>query len=285
MRGPEPDASRRGGTRGRRRSPGIHSVFERTLHDVRRALVGWAAGMVALAVVMLAVYPTIRDNTDMNTLLESYPEALRKMFDIEDYTTGAGYLRAEVFSLMAPLLLVILAVLWFSDVIAGEEERRTIDLLLANPVSRRRVLLEKFAGAVVAVVAVVLSLGIAIAVGAPFVSMGIAIADLAAGVVASALLAVVYGSVAFAVAAATGHRGLARGVTVAFAVLSYVVSTLAELVTWLKPLRPLSPWYHALGVDPIGTGLSFGHVAVLLAVVGVALAFAVRRFERRDLAV
>ena len=72
---------------------------------------------------MLSIFPSIHGNVNFSKLLDAYPEVLRKMFQVEDYTTGPGYLRAEVFSFVAPLLLTLFAVLWGSDLVAGEEER------------------------------------------------------------------------------------------------------------------------------------------------------------------
>jgi ABC-type transport system involved in multi-copper enzyme maturation permease subunit len=45
---------------------------------------------------------------------------------------------------LAPLLFLIFAIGQGSGAIAGEEERGTLDLLLANPRSRVRIVLEKF---------------------------------------------------------------------------------------------------------------------------------------------
>lgn len=101
---------------------------------------------------------------------------------------------------------------------------------------------------------------------------------------ATALVGVLFGTLALAVGAATGRRGLARGVAAAFAVASYLVSSLADLVSLLRPVRPLSPWYQAIGVDPITHGFSWR----LLILVGLTAAFVAASsaaFERRDLAV
>ena len=46
---------------------------------------------------------------------------------------------------MVPLLLLIAAIGAGARATAGEEERGTLDLLLANPISRRRLVLEKLA--------------------------------------------------------------------------------------------------------------------------------------------
>lgn len=262
----------------------MRSVFERTLHEQRRAIVGWVAGLATLAVVQLALYPTVRDNRAFADIVSSYPKAFRSLFGLADYTTGPGYLRAEVFSVMAPLLIVIFAVLWGSDLIAGEEERRTIDLLLANPISRRRLLVEKWAALLVGTSLVAGSLGAVLAVGSPLAGLRVGAAGLWAAVVASALLGATFGTLALAIGAGTGRRGLARGAATAAAVVAYLLSSLPDLVDWLRPGRPLSPWYHAVGVDPLAGGFELGHVGVLIAIVVAVGAAAVLLFDRRDLA-
>jgi ABC-2 type transport system permease protein len=263
----------------------LHSVFERTVHEQRRSLYGWSAGLFTLALIMTALYPTVRGNPQLATLHETYPKALRSLFGINDMTTGVGFLRAELFSFVAPMLVIALAVLWGGDLIAGEEDRGTIDILLANPISRGRVLVEKWAALVagIAVTSVALSAGLAI--GVPAANLHTGAEDIAAAVVSTALLGVLYGTLALALGAATGRRGLARGVTAALAVAAYLLSALADLVGWLKAVRPASPWYHTLGVDPLATGFLPLHLLVIVVITAAVIGAAVAAFDRRNLAV
>ncbi len=244
--------------RHRARPAELHSVFERAFHEERRALLGWVGGLAALAVVMLAIYPTVRDNQQISKLIEAYPKALRTMFGISDYTSGAGYLRAEVFSLMAPLLIVVFAILWGGDVIAGEEERRTIDLLLANPVSRRRILLEKWAAVMLGITIATWGLGLLIGLGAPVVGLHVAWSSLASVVVATMLLGMLYATLALAVGAATGRRGLARGVVTLLAVAAYLVSSLAEIGPVAPPDPPTLAVVPRTRCGPPGLGIPAG---------------------------
>jgi ABC-2 type transport system permease protein len=261
----------------------LRSVFERSLHDQRRALLGWMAGLALLAVWLMGMYPTIKNNKAMTDLLKSYPEPLRKLFQLDDFTSGPGYLRSEVFAFTVPVLFAIVAVLWGSDAIAGEEERHTLDLALANPITRRRFLLERWAAVTASLAGIGVAFGAVLSVATPLVGLDVAWTRLTAVIVACVLLAVVFATLALALGAATGHRGLARGVAVIAVVAAYLVSSLADLVSWLRPLRPFSPWHHALGVDPIRAGLSVLHVALLVSLVLALLVAAIALFERRDL--
>lgn len=271
-------------TRVRRPIP-LHSVFERAVHEGLRALIGWTASLMLLALAMTALYPTIRGNRQLATLHDTYPKALRSLFGIQDLTSGVGFLRAEIFSLVGPLLVIIFAVLWGSDLIAGEEDRGTIDILMANPVSRRRVVVEKWLALVVGVVVAGAGLGLGLAIGIPAAGMRVGWQGACAAVIATVLVGILFGTVALAIGAATGRRGLARGVTAVLAVVAYLMSSLSDLVTWLRPVRPASPWYHGLGIDPLTTGFRPWHLVVLLALGAGAAAVAAAAFERRDLGV
>lgn len=266
------------------RERGLHSVFERAFDEQRRALAGWILGIAGLGAVMLGLYPSVRGNRSFAKLLDAYPHALRTLFGLADYTSGPGFLRAEIFTLTGPALFVIFAVLWGSDLTAGEEERRTIDILLANPVSRRRVVLEKWAAMVVGIVAAAASLAVVLVLGGLAVQLHVGLVVLSAVVVSVAVLAVLFGTLGLALGAATGHRGLARGITALAAVASYLLSSLPQLVSWLRPARPLSPWYHALGVDPLTTGYRPLHLLVVVVLIAACLWVAVAFFDRRDLA-
>jgi len=263
----------------------LRSIYERALREEQRALIGWATGLAVFSVVMLAIFPTISGNESFSKLLEAYPESLRKLFDVTDYTTGPGYLRSEVFSFMAPLLVAIFAIIWGSDLVAGEEDRGTIDALLSNPVSRRRFVVEKWAALVSGVLLLSAMLELTLGLLGPAFKLHIGWAPLSAAVLGLALVAISCGSIAFAIGAATGSRALARGIGAALAVASYLLSSLPSLVSWLRPVRPVSLWYHALGTDPLVTGFHMGHLGVDLLITLLAVLVAVVAFERRDLAV
>lgn len=267
------------------RSRGPRSILNRMVLQTRVSRRAWAGGIGLTMVALTALFSSIADNQGLTDALKGYPEAMQKLFDLSAFTTGPGYLRAEVFSLTGPLLLLIPAVLWGAASIGDEESSGTIDLLATAPISRRRIVVEKWAAMIldVGVLGVVLTL--VLAIGSSAFGLGVSMGHLLAACVSTMLLAQVFGTVALVVVAATGRTGLGRGVAAAGAVLAYLLSSLADLVDGLRPFRVLSPWYHALGVDPISNGFGVGHIAVLLTILVVLLAGGDRLYARRDLGV
>jgi ABC-2 type transport system permease protein len=233
---------------------------------------------------MLAMYPTIRGNSGFSSLVKAYPEPLKKLFNLADYTTSVGYLNTEVFSFMVPLLIAIFAILWGSDLVAGEEERRTIDSLLANPISRKRFVVEKWAALLSGVGILSFALEVLIGLLGPLFKLHVGWAPLTAVILGTALFAAAVGTLALALGAATGSRSLARGVATALAVGMYLLSSLAQIVSWLKPVQGISLWYHALGTNPLVSGFHLLHLSVLLLSIGMFGLLATFGFDRRDLA-
>jgi ABC-2 type transport system permease protein len=265
----------------------LRSVYLKSLRDMRRAFLWWSLGLVAMTALMVAVYPTVRDNPDLNKLVENYPEALKAFLAFGgdlDYTSGAGYLGSELFAFMVPLLLSIAAIGAGARATAGEEEGGTIDLLLANPISRRRLILEKTAALGTEVGVLALVLWTSLLVGVQIVAMGVSAADLAAATASAALLAFSFGAMAVLAGAVSGRRSVAIGLPAALAVAAYLVSSLGSLVDSLEFATKTSPYYHYIASDPLRHGLGLGHVAFLLTLGVLASLAAALAFERRDLA-
>jgi ABC-2 type transport system permease protein len=263
------------------------SVARRAFVDRRRGLVWWVLGSVAYSLMIVATFPTVRDQDEINKLIEEYPPELMALFaggeTTFDLTSAADYLNSQTFALFLPIILAILAIGFGASTIAGEEEKGTLDLVLSYPVRRRDLLLEKalVLGALVGVVTVanyVATFG----VGVVF-DIDVPIGNVVQSGIAQLLLGVVLGLLAMCVGAYSGSRGLAIGVASGIAGASYLIGSLAPVVSWIEPLRFVSPFYYATGGNPLANGVSPAHYGVLVASACVLLAVAVAAFERRDL--
>lgn len=266
----------------------LRSVLGKSLYDLRRSFAWWSLGLAGLVAMYAAVYPSVRDNEQLNELVESYPEALREFFAFGgqlDLVSGAGYLGAELFSFMAPLLFLVAAIGAGAGSIAGEEERGTLEVLLSVPVSRARIASEKAAGIGIEVAGLGLVLWALLLVATPLAEFGVSVGNLAAACLLAVLLALGFGGVAFLLGAATGRRALAIGVTSALAVLAYVLNGLAPLVSALEPFQKLSPFYHYSASDPLREGIDWWRALLLGGIVAATTVLGVLAFRRRDVGV
>lgn len=265
----------------------LRTVMLKTLRDHWRALLWWAVGLVGLAVYLVLLYPGIRDTPGYNELLNAMPEALLKTMvgEYPDFASPTGYLNSSLFFMAAPLLFIIFTLTFDSGMIAGEEERGTLELLLAYPLPRWRVVLEKFAALFLTTVALAAVFWLSLVMGMPLVEMEVSPGHLGAVMVNLTLLGLLFGALTLALGCATGKQGLSAGISATLAVAAYFINSLAPVVEALEPYRQFSPFYHYIGRDPLVNGLDLGNVAVLLGLTGVCLVAALLAFERRDLAV
>jgi beta-exotoxin I transport system permease protein len=265
----------------------LRNIALKSLRDIRRGFLWWSLGLAGFVALIVSVWPTVHSNPSLTKLAQDYPEALQAFIAFGgavDYSSPAGYLGIELFSLMVPLLLLVAAIGTGAGSIAGEEDRGTLELLLANPVSRTKVVLEKTAALVLEIVGLGAVLWVALWVGALLASMDISAGHLAAATLMAVLLAVAFGTIALLLGAATGKRTVAIGLTAAAAVAAYLVNGLAPLVHALEVPQKLSPFYHYAVSDPLRSGLSPTHVGILVAIAVVATALAPYFFSRRDVA-
>jgi ABC-2 type transport system permease protein len=157
--------------------------------------------------------------------------------------------------------------------------------LLANPVTRSRVLLERYA-AVVALLAALVGLFTALLlVGAAAVDGldGVRITGLLGACAGVFGLALLFGSLAFAVGAATGRRGSAIAVATVAAVGGYLVRMLLAVADVLRPARYLTPWHWYLDRNMLAQGPAPVAIVVPLLLSALFLAAGWTAFVRRDL--
>ena len=69
----------------------LHGVLLKSLRDVRRSFAWWSLGLAGYVVLIVGLWPTIRDNPALAELEESYPEELKAFFSFGgfDFSTAS----------------------------------------------------------------------------------------------------------------------------------------------------------------------------------------------------
>ncbi|MFG1608464.1 ABC transporter permease subunit [Actinoplanes sp. NPDC049265] len=258
-------------------------LLRRALWEARRTLPGWAVAIVGIGLMYAAFWPSMRTPA-MSAALAAYPQDVLAAFNMSDLTSAAGYLGSTVYGLMAPLLVAVFAITWGARTVAGDEDAGTLDLILAHPVSRLRLALQRFAALVAGLVAVgAVLLAAMLAVRGPVELAEVPVAGLVAINLQLVLLGVCLGAVAFAAGAATGSRAVAVGTGSVVAVLAYLANSVLPMVDGLAWTRNASVFHWYLGGSPLLTGVRWGGVAALVVTTLVLVTAGTVVFTRRDL--
>jgi ABC-2 type transport system permease protein len=263
----------------------LRNVFTKTLWDQRRGIVIWAIGIAAVGVAYAAFYPSMQ-SPEMAQVMEAYPQEFLDAMGFTDLTSPEGYLGGTVYGLLGPALVLIFATVLGARAIAGEEEAGRLDTLLAHPVQRWVVVVQRAAAMVVALVLAGVALLLAmVAISGPAAFASIGVGNLVAATLQLVLVALLFGSLALAVGALTGRRGLAFGIVALVAIVTYFANTLGPSVDALAWSREVSPFRYYSGGEPLRNGLQVVDSLVLVAGSVVLVALAVIGFRRRDVAV
>lgn len=260
----------------------LADVFRKSLRDQRRAVLGWGIGIAATVLLMAALWPSVRDVFDPE-LLASYPESMRKLFDIEAIDTGAGFLNAEVFSIVLPALFITYGIGRGARLVAGEEQDGVLEMVVVSPVSRVRILLDKAAALATALLALGAVLFAATVLSSLAADMGIPATHAGIGALSMTLLGLYHAWLALAIGAATGRRGLAIAAAATVAGAGYVLHVVGALVEAVEPWRALSPFTQAIESGPLSGAVPWGFAWLALGAI-VFVAAALPLFDRRDLA-
>jgi ABC-2 type transport system permease protein len=261
-------------------------IFRRFFKDKRRWIIWWSVGTAAFILLSIAFYPVFKELGEFDEQLENANEGVRALLGGQggiSLISPEGFLHSQVFAQSLPILLLIFAIGLGSRAIAGAEGDGTLEFLLANPVTRRRVVLERYA----TVVAQTIVLG-AVATGvvvafAPLVQLdGLSMANVLGACGGAICFGLVHATIAFASGAATGKRGMAIATSASVGVGGFVLFGLVSGGV-LEPFRFLSPWWWYVSRNTVALGLAPESIWAPLAVSAVLAAVSVALFERRDL--
>ncbi|HMH30936.1 MAG TPA: ABC transporter permease subunit, partial [Methylomirabilota bacterium] len=115
------------------------------VRDRRWTIFGWSLGISLYAALIVLVYSSIGDQAQaLSQVTDNLPATAKALFsDTNDLLSPIGYLSSKLYYLMMPMLFTILAIILSSQLFSREEQNGTMELLLARPVSRSKLLAAK----------------------------------------------------------------------------------------------------------------------------------------------
>ncbi len=198
-------------------------------------------------------------------------------------STPEGWYQIETFGLMAPIAVMIVTIAIGAGALAGEESRRTMSLLLANPISRSRIVLEKSWTMVLYAFIVAFATFGGVALGSLVADLGMNIGNIAATCLLLALVGLVFGALALALSAGTGRSKIAVYGAIGAGLAFHLLNSFAQLNDSLADFVRWSPFHYYLSSDPLMNGMDWGDGAILAGLTVGLIALSVVLFERRDI--
>ena len=260
----------------------VSKIWVKTASEHQGLLFITAALMFFVMGVMIGPMYGLFDDA-LAEYMDELPEVLLALFGGGDMSTPEGWYQAETFGMVAPIAVMVVTVAIGARALAGEEEHRTMGLLLANPIKRSTVVYQKTFAMVLYAFAVGFATFAGVAVGSLLGGLDMSIGNIAATSLLVTLVGSVFGAFALALSAATGRVNVAVYGAVGAALVLYVLNALLPFTDKLVGFAKWSPFYYYLSSDPMMNGMNWGHGAVLIGLTVVLIGLSVVLFQHRDL--
>lgn len=255
-------------------------------HHLRPALY-WSGGLALLGLYVIAVIPNAEALNNYVGMIATMPEPLLNAIGVGDtalLATPAGFIQYG-FATWSQLLLAVYGLLAGMNLCANEEEAGILDVLLSLPLSRRRLLLERFLAFTLLTLLIALLSGLGLLLGSAGTELPLSTGALFAtafNLVPGTLLVMAFTAL---VAAALRRHMFATGLAIFFIIGSYFLDFLAAAISEgpLNQLGQLSFYRWSSAGSVPGNLIPLENLTLLLGVTALLLGAALWFFERRDI--
>lgn len=218
----------------------------------RTALLTWAVILLIYAVLLSYLYDSLNDLSGIQEAIEGLPLGLQEAIgtagvDIDPFAGGVwdvrNYLNTEYMSWL-PLMLGIYAVFYCGGIVSREAERGTLDLLLAQPLSRHSLILSKAAAFFTAIVLLLAVSWAGIAMGLSIIGVSVSLVNLA--VAHAMILPFMLAAGGLSTLASVLYLDPRKSLALSGAIIAmmYLVNVIAPVIGGLQWMQNLSLFHH-----------------------------------------
>ncbi|MDO8507209.1 MAG: ABC transporter permease subunit [bacterium] len=269
----------------------MRGIFTRFFKDKKAMTIGFCLGALGFIEMYVALFPSIQKQAnELNKMMESFPKEFMKVFGMDSaqlmFAKLENYMSTEYFSFFWPILVTIMAISFANAICVGEIEKKTIEITLAQPISRAKILLSRYLGGALAITlfTVVSSYGI---LGFAFLhKIDYSLANYATVAFVGTLCGLAIFSIATFFSVLFSERGRSTMATVGILLLMYALNIISGLKDSLQNLKYVSFFHYFNAPEVFGNNRIVDWSIIVFA--GTILLFllaAVLRFQKRDISV
>ncbi len=258
------------------------AVFIQTLKDKARGNLLAILLILVFVTYMVIMFPEVQKMTGIDEIMKS-PAFQAMLGKAPDFTSFDGFMSIEAFALIG---LIICGYIGFltASFLAGEIEMKTIDLLLAQPVTRIRLVIDRYGALLPMVALLVLALLTGVFLGTKIMNIDVSYQWFAYALAFMGVFMLAFGAISLFVSAVLSDGRTSAIISMGLLIVMYFMETIGQSVEKLSVVRSLSLFHYAQYSNIlVYHDLSIGNLGVLITVAIVFLALAMFAFRRRDI--
>lgn len=266
------------------------TIFLKTIKEKWKFTLILSAIAVVTVWMYLSLFPTFsKQSVEYEKLLSQFPKEMWEVFGIKNgqfsMSTLEQFLSVEMFSLLWPIMIIIIFINFGVSFIAGEIDKGTIEILLSLPISRIKTFLAKYLAGVLLLasfcfVSIMCIIPLAMIYNIDYQALVYVKAF------TSGLLFCLAGFSLTMLFSSVFEKGKASGLTTGLFLVMYIINILSSLKDSLENLQYLS-LFHYLDISKIlsENKLEIVSVVVFSVVTFISTVAAAICFSKRDISV
>lgn len=264
-------------------------IFLQVLYNKRKLLSIYSFVGIAFVWMYVALFPAFaKQGEEFNKLLESYPEQLTAVLGIENlsFSTLQNFLALEYFSILWPLLVILVTLGFAASTISGEVEKGTVELILSKPVSRLALFFGSYFAAATGIIIFIIFSVFSVIPLSQLHGVEIEIMNYVSVAYVGLLFGLAVLSVGFLFSVMFSEKSKVNYATGGVLGFMYVLTLASNLSEKFASQKYLSFFYYFDGVNVlIKNEINPLSIAVFLVVIVVFTSYAAYHFHNRDIAV
>ena len=245
----------------------------------------WSICMFVLALMFAYLYDPFKG--EFNDMMDNAPALMEAILGPipTDSISPEVWLGIELYGLLFPIMISVIAILAGASAVGSEEDSGTIELILASPISRERIICEKSLGILTQLAIIGGFLWLGIVAGSFLFPFDVSLTNVLSATGTGCLFGLTVSHLALASQAFKGKKGLALATGSCFVGTSYIFYVFSGLSDNLHSLKYVSLFNYYDGPGVLVNGLNASSLIVMVALSAVCFIAALYGFKRRDIGV
>lgn len=266
-------------------------VFKSFLADKRKTILGYSLGALGFIEMYVALFPAIQKQAvELNKMMEAFPKGFADAFGMDStqlmFSKLESYMSTEYFSFFWPILVTIMAISFANALCAGEIEKGTIELTIAQPVSRIKILLSRYLAGALSITILTLTSAYGILGAALVHNISYQLPNYATISLVGTLCGLAIFSIATFFSVLFSEKGRATMATTSIMLIMYALNIISGLKESLKDLQYFSFFHFVNAPQTFGNNeIVKWAIPVFAGTIIVFLLLSIWRFQKRDIAV
>lgn len=261
------------------------AIIKWTIWQRRWSLLWWNIGVFAFMFINLIFYPSFKDQAEqLQKSFQDMPDSsLQFIGGSTDFFSPVGYLNSQIYFIMLPLLLGILAIGLGTSLIAKEENDTTIDLLLTRPISRSKLLFSKAVAGIIILSITTLTSLLTVLLVTKYVDLEVQPSKILLTTISCFLMSLSFGAVAFLLSSTGKARVASVGVATLFSLGGYIISSLSSTVHWLQNPAKVFPFHYYRPAEILEHGDKLSYLLFFVVIIIICALLSWFSFKDRDI--